>query len=63
VVLRVELDEQGRISNAEVATSSGSPRLDEAALNAVKEWRCTAARRDGVPARAVALQPFNFKLR
>jgi protein TonB len=63
VVLRVELDEQGHISGAKVETSSGSPRLDEAALNAVKEWRCAAPRRDGVPVRAVALQPFNFRLK
>ena len=63
VLLRVELDEQGRVSAARVETSSGIPRLDEAALTAVKEWRCVAARRDGVPVRAVALQPFKFSLR
>lgn len=63
VVLRVELDEQGHVSAARVATSSGFARLDEAALAAVKTWRCTPARRDGQPVRAVALQPFKFMLR
>lgn len=63
VVLRVELDEQGRVSAAHVVTSSGSTRLDEAAMSAVVKWRCTPAQRDGVTVRAVALQPFNFILK
>lgn len=62
VVLRVELDEQGNVSSARVATASGYQRLDEAALAAVKSWRCTPAWRDGQPVRAVALQPFKFIL-
>lgn len=62
VVLRVELDERGLVSAARVATASGFPRLDEAALAAVKTWRCTPAQRDGQPVRAVALQPFKFVL-
>lgn len=62
VVLRVELDEQGAVGAAKVATSSGFARLDEAALAAVRRWRCTPAQRDGRPARAAALQPFEFVL-
>lgn len=62
VVLRVELDEQGHVSSARVAATSGFARLDEAALAAVKSWRCNPARRDGQPVRAVALQPFKFVL-
>lgn len=62
VVLRVELDEQGHVRAARVATASGFPRLDEAALAAVKTWRCNPARRDGQAVRAVALQPFKFVL-
>ena len=61
-VLRVELDAQGAISAAQVTASSGFSRLDEAALAAVKTWRCTPAQRDGQPVRAVALQPFKFLL-
>jgi protein TonB len=62
VVLRVELGEDGRIARAVVKASSGYSRLDEAALNTVKMWRCNPPVRNGAPARAVALQPFNFIL-
>lgn len=61
-VLRVELDEQGRVARSVVATGSGHARLDEAALAAVHTWRCIPARRDGQTVRAVALQPFKFVL-
>lgn len=62
VVLRVELDEHGKVCAARISGSSGSARLDAAALEAVRGWRCTPARRDGQPVRAVALQPFKFIL-
>ena len=61
-VLRVELDEQGQVATARVATGSGHARLDDAALTAVKAWRCNPAQRNGQPVRAVALQPFKFVL-
>jgi len=62
LVLRVELDENGRIDNAKVINSSGYERLDDAALTAVKSWQCNPSLRNGQPVRAVALQPFNFVL-
>lgn len=62
VVLRVELGEDGHVAHTEVKTSSGYQRLDAAALSAVKTWRCQPSMRNGVPVRAVALQPFNFTL-
>lgn len=62
VVLKVELDEEGRVSGAVVKTHSGFIRLDEAALSAVKTWHCRPARRNGVAVSAVALQPFSFTL-
>lgn len=62
VVLRVELSETGNVALARVDRSSGFARLDEAALTAVRTWRCTPASRNGQPVRAVALQPFNFIL-
>lgn len=62
VVLRVELDEAGRVSTAQVITSSGFKRLDTAAIAAVKTWRCQPAQSDGQSVRSVALQPFNFTL-
>ena len=62
VVLRVELDEEGVVVAARVVAGSGFSRLDEAALAAVRTWRCTPARRERQPVRAVALQPFRFVL-
>ncbi len=62
LVLRVELDEQGHVNVAQVVDSSGFKRLDEAAMTAVKTWRCNPPLRNGLPVRAVALQPFNFVL-
>lgn len=62
VVLRVELDAQGAVSSAYVVSSSGVRRLDDAALAAVRQWRCNPAQRGGVAVRATALQPFNFIL-
>ncbi|HEY6044742.1 MAG TPA: TonB family protein [Nitrosospira sp.] len=62
LVLRVELDEKGRVNVAQVVNSSGFKRLDEAAMAAVKTWRCNPPVRNGQPVRAVALQPFNFVL-
>lgn len=62
VVLRVELDEAGRVSAAQVTASSGYARLDAAALAAVKAWRCQPAQRGGQAVRSVALQPFDFTL-
>lgn len=60
LMLQVELDESGKISNTRIINSSGYSRLDNAALAAVKTWRCRPAVRDGQPVKAIALQPFNF---
>jgi protein TonB len=62
VSLRVELDVTGRLISMEVAHSSGFPRLDEAALAAVKSWRCNPAMRDGQSVRVVSMESFDFKL-
>ena len=62
VLVQVELGVDGGVANATVKTSSGYRRLDEAALSAVRTWRCKPALRNGVAVPAVALQPFNFTL-
>jgi len=62
VTLRVELNEIGQVVSARVNTTSSFPRLDEAALAAVRSWHCNPATRNGAPVRAVALQPFKFVL-
>lgn len=62
VRLRVELDETGRIDRVTVVSSSGSPRLDDAARAAIETWRCRPALRDGHPVRAIAMQSLAFVL-
>jgi protein TonB len=44
VQLRVRVNALGRVEIVEVAGSSGSPRLDEAAVRAVQRWLFTPAR-------------------
>jgi protein TonB len=61
-ILLVELGEDGRVINASIETPSGFTRLDQAALTAVRTWRCQPPRRNGVAVRAVAKQPFKFIL-
>jgi protein TonB len=61
-ILRVELNEEGKVSNALIKKSSGFARLDDAALAAVKTWRCKPPVQNGVAVKAAALQTFNFSL-
>jgi len=62
VILKVELNETGQVSLATLQSSSGFALLDEAAIAAVRTWRCTPAIRNGQPVKALAYQPFNFIL-
>lgn len=62
VRLRVELDESGRIDSVSIVSSSGSPRLDQAARAAIESWHCRPAQKDGHAVRAVALQSLDFVL-
>lgn len=62
LMLRLELDERGRIGTVQVIKSSGYRRLDEAAITAVRTWHCNPPLRNGQPVRAVALQSFSFVL-
>jgi len=62
VILRVTVEPGGYVSQARVATSSGSKSLDEAALTAVKRWRCRLLPRTDGAVALTALQPFNFVL-
>jgi len=49
VVLSVLLAIDGRVSDIAVARSSGFPRLDRAALDAVRDWRWSPMMREGTP--------------
>jgi len=48
VRLRVMVDERGRPQEVQVAQSSGFPRLDEAAVSAVKRWVFAPAVQDAI---------------
>ena len=49
VTVRVLINIEGRAEQAEIRTSSGYPRLDEAALETVKRWRYVPGKRAGIP--------------
>ncbi|PKO86241.1 MAG: energy transducer TonB [Betaproteobacteria bacterium HGW-Betaproteobacteria-12] len=62
VILRVSVTPQGTAEAVEIRTSSGSPRLDEAAQKTVHNWRFIAAKRGDVAVQSWVLVPIIFKL-
>jgi protein TonB len=63
VLLRVRIEPDGTASAAEIRTSSGYERLDQAALQAVLSWRYVPGKRNGVPEAMWFLIPIQFELR
>jgi len=62
VTLRVRVARDGTASRVAVEKSSGSPHLDAAALEAVKAWRFTPARRGADAVESWMLVPIVFRL-
>ena len=62
VLLRIWIHETGRVTDVEIARTSGYPVLDGAAATAVRPWNCIPASRGGLPAATVELLPVRFKL-
>lgn len=62
VVLRVSVNPQGTTDSVEIRTSSGSQRLDEAALSTVRNWKFIPAKRGNTPVQSWVLVPITFKL-
>jgi len=62
VVIRARIEVNGSASKAEVRTSSGYERLDQAALQTVKRWRYLPGKRAGVPEAMWFNIPINFVL-
>ena len=62
VMLRVFVEPDGLPSQVAVRTSSGSSRLDQAAMDTVRRWRFVAARRGSEPVGAWVVVPINFSL-
>jgi protein TonB len=63
VFLRVYINEQGQPEKIEIKQSSGYDRLDEAALNTVRNWKFVPGKRNGVPEAMWHIVPINFVLR
>ncbi len=62
VVLRVRVSEAGLPDRIELSQTSGHPRLDQAALEAVRRWRFQPARRGAESLAAWVLVPLSFSL-
>ena len=62
VTLRVRVSPEGLATRVAVERSSGSPHLDAAALEAVKAWRFTPARRGTEAIESWMLVPIVFRL-
>jgi protein TonB len=62
VLLLVQVTPHGTAAQVEIKQSCGFPRLDEAALEAVRKWRFVPARLGEVAIAASVVVPLNFKL-
>lgn len=63
VLLRVHVDAEGRAGEVQLHTSSGSPRLDQSALDTVRRWKFVAARLGQQAVAAWVLIPIAFTLK
>jgi len=62
VQLLVNVDSRGQVSQARIKHSSGYPRLDGAALQAVKQWQFIPAKQGIQPIAATTVVPITFRL-
>jgi protein TonB len=62
VRLALRIGADGRVEGAQVAASSGFPRLDQAALEAARRWRFRPATQGGVPVAATLPTAVHFRL-
>ena len=62
VVVRMLVDEKGRVVEAHVSRTSGYASLDEAALEAVRRYRFLPALKDGLPVKRWVEQEFVFRI-
>lgn len=62
VVLAVEVLASGRVGAVHVSASSGAPVLDEAAVEAVRRWTFTPARRGARAVDSIVEVPVQFSL-
>lgn len=63
VLLRVLVNANGNPETVELSSTSGFERLDNAALEAVKQWRFVPAKKNNTPMSAYVTVPINFSLK
>jgi protein TonB len=61
-MLRIFIDEMGRVREAQVVHTSGHPRLDDAATAAVQKARFKPPTEDGQAVSGYAQVPVDFQL-
>ena len=62
VLMKVLVSVEGAAEDVQIEKTSGSERLDNAAVNAVKRWRFIPAKRNNQPLSAYVLVPMKFAL-
>lgn len=62
VMLRVQVTQDGKAGSVELESSSGSNRLDQAALEAVKKWQFVPAKRGEQSISASVVVPVRFSI-
>ncbi len=62
VLMKVLVSSEGTAQEVQIETTSGSNRLDQAAVNAVKQWRFIPAKKNNQPLSAYVLVPMKFSL-
>jgi periplasmic protein TonB len=62
VVMKVLVSAEGLADEVQIEKTSGSERLDNAAMDAVKKWRFIPAKKNNQPLSAYVLVPMKFSL-
>ena len=62
VVVQMRIGPDGFVNAVQLLQTSGYPRLDEAALAALKKWRFTPAVENGQPVPSAQVLPIRFRL-
>ena len=62
VVVRMAIGADGFVTAIDVVQTSGYPRLDEAAVTALRKWRFTPAIGNGQPVPSEQILPVRFRI-
>lgn len=62
VLMKVLVSASGAAEDVQIEKTSGSDRLDNAAMNAVKRWRFIPAKKNNQPLSAYVIVPIKFSL-